>query len=102
MSLSPFSQENFKILSCAGLPLSKNLMPLWQLWTYKYSAYCWLFAFGDTLAENAVRAIIDWFAALGVPRDQMSYGPTQFRSEILRLVSKGLKVPHHFMLSYNT
>lgn len=65
-----------------------------------HSNYCWLFSFPDTLAENAARAIIDWSAAFGVPRGLMSDGPTHFKNETLRRVSKGLRVPHHFTLPY--
>lgn len=64
-----------------------------------HSSYSWLFAFADTLAENAERAVIDWCAALGVPRGLMFDGPTHFRNKTLRLVCKGLKVTHHFILS---
>ena len=31
----------------------------------------------------------------------MSDGPTHFRNETVRLIGKGLKVPHHFTLPYN-
>lgn len=65
-----------------------------------HSNYCWLFAFPDTVAENSARVIIDWSAAFGVPEDLMSDGPTNFKNETLRLVAKGLCVPHHFMLRW--
>lgn len=65
-----------------------------------HSNYCWFFPFPDTSAENAARAIIDWCAAFGVPHGLMSDGPTHFRNETLRLVAKGLRVPHHFTLPY--
>ena len=63
-----------------------------------HSDYKWFFPFSDTLAENAAIAIIDWCAAFGVPNGLMSDGPTHFRNETVRLVCKGLKVPHHFTL----
>lgn len=66
-----------------------------------HSDYHWFFAFPDTSAENAAVAIIDWCAALGVPNGFMSDGPTHFRNETVRLISKGLKVPHHFTLPYS-
>lgn len=65
-----------------------------------HSSYCWLFAFADMVAGNAARAIIDWCAALGVPNGLMSDGPTHFKNETVRLVAKGLRVPHHFTLPY--
>jgi len=64
------------------------------------SDYKWFFAFTDTDAKNAAQAIIDWSAAFGVPNGLMSDGPTHFRNETVRLVAKGLKVPHHFTLPY--
>lgn len=66
-----------------------------------HSDYKWLLPFPDTSAENAARAIIDWSAAFGVPKGLMSDGPTHFKNETMRLVSKGLKVPHHFTLPYS-
>lgn len=66
-----------------------------------HSNYCWLFAFPDTSAENAARAIIDWSAAFNVPKGLMSDGPTHFKNETIRLVCKGLRVPHHFTLPYS-
>ena len=65
-----------------------------------HSDYKWFFAFGDTSAENASRAIIDCCAAFGVPKGLMSDGPTHFKNETVHKVSKGLKVPHHFTLPY--
>lgn len=65
-----------------------------------HSDYKWFFNFPNTDAENAAHAIIDWCAAFGVPNGMMSDGPTHFKNETLRSVSKGLKVPHHFTLPY--
>lgn len=65
-----------------------------------HSSYCWFFAFRDTLAENAARAVVDWCAAFGVPAGLMSDGPTHFKNETLRLVCKGLRVLHQFTLPY--
>jgi transposase InsO family protein len=65
-----------------------------------HSDYKWFFAFAGESAENAALAIIDWCAAFGVPNCLMSDGPTHFKNETVRLVSKGLKVPHHFTLPY--
>ena len=65
-----------------------------------HSSYCRLFAFADTSADNAAQAIIDCCAAFGVPNGLMSDGPTHFKNETIRLLAKGLKVPHHFTLPY--
>ena len=65
-----------------------------------HSDYKWFFAFSDTSAENAAHAIIDWCAAFGVPKGLMSDGPTHFKNETVRAVTRGLKVPHHFTLPY--
>ena len=65
-----------------------------------HSGYCRFFAFPDTIAENAATAIIDCTAAFGVPAALTSDGPTHLRNETMRLISKGLRVPHHFTLPY--
>lgn len=62
----------------------------------------WYFALSDTSAENAERAIIDWYTAFVVPKLLISNGPTNFKNETVRLVSKSLKVLHHFCLPYHT
>lgn len=59
-------------------------------------AFCVL----DTSAENFAQAIINWWAVLDVSKGLTSDGTTQFRNEILQLVTKGFRVPHHFTLSY--
>lgn len=65
-----------------------------------HSGYCWLFPFGNTNAENAAHAIVDWCASFGVPAGLISDGPTHFRNETVRLVTKALRTPHHFTLPY--
>eukprot|EP00171_Calliarthron_tuberculosum_P003723 IDg3723t1 len=65
-----------------------------------HSHYCWLFPFADTKAEIAAHALVDWCAAFGVPKGLMSDGPTHFKNETLRLVTKTLRTPHHFTLPY--
>lgn len=50
--------------------------------------------------ENATVNIIEWCASFSVPNGLMSDGPTHFRNDTVRLVSKGLKVSHHFTLPY--
>lgn len=49
-------------------------------------------------AYNAARTIIDWAAAFGVPKSQMSDGTMHFKNEIIRLVEKILNLSHHFTL----
>ena len=65
-----------------------------------HSGYCWFYPHGDTSPVNAADAITDWCAAFGVPNGLMSDGPAHFKNETVRLLSRGLKVPHHFTLPY--
>jgi len=65
-----------------------------------HSDYAWFFPSSDTLAETAAIALVDWCAAFSVPNGWMSDGPTHFRNETIRLLARGLKVPHHFTLPY--
>lgn len=65
-----------------------------------HSDYKLLFSTPVTVAENVALAIIDWCAAFNVPKGLMSDGPTHFKNETIRLVTKGLRVPHHFILPY--
>lgn len=65
-----------------------------------YSEYKWFFANDPADADNGSRPIIDWTSAFGVPNALRSDGSTHFKYETLILVSKGLKVPHHFTLPY--
>ena len=59
-----------------------------------------VFLLPNTDAENATHAIIDWCAANGVPGGMIYDGLTHFKNETVRLVSKGLKTPHHFPLPF--
>lgn len=65
-----------------------------------YSDYKWSFPFAVTSADNAAISIMDWTEVFGVPKPIMSDGPSQFKNKAIRLVAKGLKVPHHFTLQY--
>lgn len=65
-----------------------------------HSAYKWFFCFPSTDAENAATAIIEWCSTFGVPNALMSDGPTHFKNEVVHMVTKILKVPHHFTLPY--
>ena len=65
-----------------------------------HSDYKWFFMFPATTAANAAMAIVDWCGAFNPPTGLMSDGPTHFRNETLRLLSKALKMKHHFTLPY--
>lgn len=65
-----------------------------------HSDYKMYYCFPSTDAENAATAIIEWCSLFGVPSGLMSDGPTHFKNETVRLVSKGLKVHHHLTLPY--
>lgn len=63
-----------------------------------HSGYSWLFLFSETTALNAAQAIIDWCTAFGISKSFMSKGPAHFKNEIIRIITKRLKVHHHFTL----
>lgn len=65
-----------------------------------HSDYKWFFSTAGTIAENAVLGIIDWSAAFNVPNGLISDGPTHVKNENVRLVTKRLRVAHHFTLPY--
>lgn len=65
-----------------------------------HSNYYWLFPFPDTNAEYAARALVDWCAAFGVPEGFMSDSSTHFKNEVVRLVTRSLRTPHHFTPPY--
>lgn len=65
-----------------------------------HSNYIWLFPFSDTSAGNAAHAMIDSCAPFTLSNGFMPDGPTHFRNDTIRLVSKRLKVPHHCRLPY--
>lgn len=65
-----------------------------------HSDFKWLFPFAGTAAENAAIALTDWCASFGIPQGLMSDGPTHFKNETIRRLTKALKVPHHFTLPY--
>lgn len=66
----------------------------------EHSDYKWFYGCHDQTAETAPKDNIDWFATFSVPKALMSFGPTHFKNKTLRLLSKGLKVPHHFTIPY--
>ncbi len=45
-------------------------------------------------------AIIEWASMFVRPKVLMSDGPTHFKNGTLRRISKGLRIPHHFILRY--
>lgn len=53
-----------------------------------HSNYVWMFTFAGNMTENAAHTIIDWCSAFGIPIGLMSDGPTHFRNETIRLVTK--------------
>ena len=65
-----------------------------------HSDFKWFFPCMETTAETAAQAIIDWCSSFAVPKALMSDGPTHFKNETIRLVCKGLQVPHHFTRPY--
>lgn len=65
-----------------------------------HSGYCWQYPTITTDAESAADALLDWSAAFGAPKGLMSDGPSHFRSETIRRLTKGLRAPHHFTLPY--
>lgn len=65
-----------------------------------HSDFKWLFALTATTTENAATALTDWCALSGIPNGLMSVGPTHFKNETIRSLTKSLKVPHHFTLPY--
>ena len=44
--------------------------------------------------------MLDWSADFGAPHGLMSDGPSHFKNETIRLLSKSLRSPHHFTLPY--
>lgn len=49
---------------------------------------------------NTAQGIIDWYAAVGVPRSLTSDDPTQFKNYTLRYVSGGQRFLHFFTIPY--
>lgn len=62
--------------------------------------YNLLYCLPDTPAENAAVAIIEFGFIFGVLQTLISDGPTHFTNKTLRLVTRDVKVPHHFTFSY--
>lgn len=60
----------------------------------------WFFGFADISAENAAQAVIDCSATFEGLKIAMSGGPTEFKNDIVRSVSNGLKVSHHITMPY--
>ncbi len=65
-----------------------------------FSSYLWLFPFENANSENSASAILEWATTFTIPKGFMSDGGAHFQNETVRLVSKGLRSPHHFTLPY--
>lgn len=81
-----------------------GIAPSWTLDLYApmlrddrsdYKLFC---TFAEISADSAVHAIIDCCSVFGVPKRDMSGGPTHIRNETFRLVRKNLNVPYRFTL----
>lgn len=53
-----------------------------------HSRYYWLFNFSDTVARNSKTVIMDWSTAFGVPKALISFKPTHFCYETVRIFRK--------------
>ena len=51
-------------------------------------------------AENAARALVDWFTTFGVVTQWVSDRGSHFRNELVTMLQDKLKVSHHFTLAY--
>lgn len=65
-----------------------------------HSVYSWLYTAHTKDADTATNTLLDWGTAFGAPSSLMSDGPAHFRNESKRLLSSGLRTPHHLTLSY--
>lgn len=65
-----------------------------------FSGFVWLYPFAEADAQNTADAIIDWSASFTAPSALISDSGAHFKNETVRLVTKGLRVPHHFTLPY--
>ena len=66
-----------------------------------HNGYGSFYTASTTDSETAQNALLDWSAAFGSPLGLMYDGPTHFKNETLRLLTKGLRSPHHFTLPYS-
>ena len=51
-------------------------------------------------AENAARALVDWFTTFGVVTQLVSDRGSHFRNELVTMLQAKLRVSHHFTLAY--
>lgn len=65
-----------------------------------FSSYCWLLPFAKATADNAADSLLEWSTTFTVPDALMSDGGSHFKNETVRILSKSLRVPHHFTLPY--
>lgn len=61
-----------------------------------HSGYSWLYPQYGTDAQNTALALRDRLAAFGVPKQLMSDGSPHYKNETIRMLTKGLCIPHHF------
>lgn len=65
-----------------------------------HSGYSWSYRASRKDSETASNSLPDWSATFRAPLGLIFDGPTHFKNETLRLLSKGLRSPHNFTLPY--
>lgn len=65
-----------------------------------HSRHSWLYFSASTDAETAANALLNCFAAFGVPTRLAYDRPTQFKNDTIRLLAKGLRTSNYFSLPY--
>lgn len=65
-----------------------------------FSSSCWFLLFAEANSEDSADALIEGASIFTIFNGMMSYGPKNFENETFRLVTKGLRAPHHFTLPY--
>lgn len=65
-----------------------------------HSGYCWLYPAITTDAVTVTEALLDKSVAFVALSGLISDGPTHFKNETVRLVTKELRTAHHFTQPY--
>lgn len=65
-----------------------------------HSRYSWFYPTATTSADREASTLIDWCAAFGSHATFMPDDPTHFQNKTMRLLTKGLLVPHHLTIPY--
>lgn len=65
-----------------------------------HSGNSWFYPSTSSTAEKAANTILDWCAAFGIPIGLMSDGPTPYKNETIRLLTKGFLPSNLFTLRY--